>query len=60
MRIDRTGQTGPLTGVRDLFDVLTGLSADGRGYCPAPVVTVGPLTGEVTLNAAPRSRLGPS
>jgi len=45
-----------------LFDIRTGLSADGRGYClaPAPVVKVDPLTGEVTLNPAPPSRLAPS
>ena len=45
-----------------LFDIRTGLSADGRGYClaPAPVVKVDPLTGEVTLNPAPRSRFVPS
>jgi len=41
-----------------LFDVRTGASADGRGYClaPAPLVTVDPLTGEVALSPAPTSR----
>ena len=36
-----------------LFDVRTGMSADGRGYrlAPAPMVVVDPRTGEVTLNA---------
>jgi nitrite reductase/ring-hydroxylating ferredoxin subunit len=42
-----------------LFDVRTGMSADGRGYrlAPAPLVTVDPATGEVTLNAGPACRL---
>ena len=42
-----------------LFDVRTGMSADGRGYrlAPAPLVVVDPVTGEVTLNAGPACRL---
>jgi nitrite reductase/ring-hydroxylating ferredoxin subunit len=42
-----------------LFDVRTGMSADGRGYrlAPAPLVTVDPATGEVTLYAGPACRL---
>jgi nitrite reductase/ring-hydroxylating ferredoxin subunit len=44
-----------------LFDVRTGRSADGRSYrlAPAPRVTVDPVTGEVTLNVGPASRLPP-
>jgi nitrite reductase/ring-hydroxylating ferredoxin subunit len=42
-----------------LFDVRTGMSADGRGYrlAPAPLVAVDPATGEVTFTADPACRL---
>jgi nitrite reductase/ring-hydroxylating ferredoxin subunit len=42
-----------------LFDVRTGMSADGRGcrLAPPPLVVVDPVTGEVTLNAGPARRL---
>ena len=41
-----------------LFDLRTGMSADGRGrrLAPAPLVVVDPVTGEVTLNAGPDCR----
>ena len=42
-----------------LFDVRTGMSADGRGcrLAPAPLAVIDPVTGEVTLNAGPARRL---
>jgi nitrite reductase/ring-hydroxylating ferredoxin subunit len=45
-----------------LFDVRTGMSADGRGYrlAPAPLVAVDQVTGEVTLNPGPACRFVPS
>jgi nitrite reductase/ring-hydroxylating ferredoxin subunit len=41
-----------------LFDVRTGMSAEGCGYrlAPSPLVVVDPVTGEVTLNAGPDCR----